>query len=90
MNYILESEHDALGAARAYYALKYPALADSALVAMNFERGWLVGPAKNDPSVSGQLGVTLLVVDRNGTIEESSSSVPPKQIITNYLTRHET
>lgn len=81
----ISNADDAIKVAAEYYAQKYPALAGVSLAGTSFEGGWLVGPAANDPSVANQLGITLLIVDQDGTITESSSSIPPTQIINDYL-----
>jgi hypothetical protein len=82
------NEMNAVALAEKYYLSHYPALSGMALSSLPFEKGWLVGPSKENDSLSGRMGVTLLIVGRDGSVEEASSSFPPKKIIADYLARH--
>jgi len=83
----ITTDNDALLAAREYYRTHYPALGDTQLASLGFEGGWLVGPSKENSPISERVGLTMLVVGHDGSVEETSSSAPPRKIIADYLSR---
>ncbi len=85
MNNTTDTEEQALATAKAYYASKYPSLSDVQLAAQSFEHGWLIGPSRLDDAVSHRLGVTMLIVDHDGSVTETSSSLPPAEAIKSYM-----
>ena len=79
------SEAEAISLAKDYYQAKHFSLSNMPLAAMPFERGWLVGPSNEDSRMLGQLDVTLLIVDRDGSIAERTANRPPRQLIEDYV-----